>query len=208
MGGSYDGDSTNPIYHGQLLPVAGIKGRSVRIVVFLISLWSNSQSGPARDLTLPLIFLAGGIVIYALIDLYDRRNFGQVEQNRKEYWMDVLFSILFSCFALAAFFLDMSGKTPVSIFALVFSVGLLLDHLLMLRRAGLHSVSVFSAAFAVILLLSVTALLPLLGSDAWTGLGFRSPSFAVYAVDGLLIILFGILGHNRLGASMAGAKEV
>jgi hypothetical protein len=185
----------------------GLKAVPSGLLLFVITLWSNSQTGPARDLNLPIFFLAAGTIIYALIDRYYRRNFGRVEQSRKEYWMDVLFSIAFSGLVLAAFFLDMTARLPASVFALVFAIGLLLDYFLMLRRAEVRSWRIIPSPLVVILLIGATALFPLLGRETWTGLGFRSPLFAVYAVDGLLVILFGLIGHIQLGVSMASSKE-
>jgi hypothetical protein len=185
----------------------GLKIVPPGLLLFLIALWTNAEASPSRDLALPILLMVAGIIVYPLIDRYYRRNYGRVDQNRNEFWLDVLFSTIVSGLAIAAVFIDMAGKLPVSFFALLFMVSLIVDYMWMLRRSKAQSWRIFPSALAVIILIGVTSLFPLLGREAWEGLGFRSPIFIVYAVDGLLIVLYGLIGHFKLGVSLAGPKE-
>jgi uncharacterized membrane protein YoaK (UPF0700 family) len=100
----------------------GLKAVPSGLLLFLVVLWANAQTGPARDLTLPLVWLLAGAVLYALIDRYYKRTYGRVEPAGHAYWMDVLLSTAFSIIALGAFWADMQfSEIPVSFFALIFA---------------------------------------------------------------------------------------
>jgi hypothetical protein len=186
----------------------GLKAVPPGILLFFIILWANAQTDGDRDLTLPLIWLFVGVILYALIDWYYRGTFGQVEQSRETYWMDVVFSALFSAIAIGAFVVDMEGWIPISIFALVFAAGVLLDYIRMIRLAEVKSPTIFPAGLLCIGEIALSAFLPLLGRQALEVFGFRDPMFLVYAVDGIIIVMYGVAGHLFLARSMLSAGEV
>jgi hypothetical protein len=182
----------------------GLKAVPPGLLLFLVYVWANTQTGRARDLSLPIVYLFTGAILYALIDWYYRTTYGRVEQTARSLWTDVILSTVFSVLALGAYWLDMALKIPVSIFAL----GLLLDYLRMVHLAGGQSLSVFPAALFCTGLIALSAFLPLAGKPALEFIGFRSPIFLVYAVDGILVVLFGLAGHLFLVRSMPPAGEV
>ncbi len=186
----------------------GLKAIPSGLLLFLVVLWTNGQKGATRDLTLPLLWLFLGVVLYGVIDWYYRRTYGRVEPTRRALWTDVILSTIFSLVALAAFAIDVEFKMPVSIFALIFAAGLLLDYFRMLRLAGVKSLTVFPAGLLCILEMALSAFLPLLGEPAFAAIGFRSPLFLVYAVDGIITVIYGIAGHLYLVRSMPPAGEV
>jgi hypothetical protein len=186
----------------------GLKAIPSGLLLFLVVLWTNGQKGATRDLTLPLLWLFLGVILYGVIDWYYRRTYGRVEPTRRALWTDVILSTIFSLVALAAFAVDVEFKMPLSIFALVFAAGLLLDYFRMLRLAGVKSLSVFPAGLLCILEMALSAFLPLLGEPAFAAIGFRSPLFLVYAVDGIITVIYGIAGHLYLVRSMRPAGEV
>jgi hypothetical protein len=186
----------------------GLKAVPPGLLLFLVCLWTNAQTGQARDLSLPIVYLFAGTILYALIDWYYRTTYGRVEQTARSLWTDVILSTVFSVLAIGAFWLDMSLKIPVSIFALVFALGLLLDYLRMVHLAGGQSLSVFPVALFCTGLIALSAFLPLAGKPTLEFFGFRSPIFLVYAVDGILVVLFGLAGHLFLVRSMPPAGEV
>ena len=185
----------------------GLKAIPSGLLLFLVVLWTNGQKGPARDLTLPLLWLFFGIVLYGGIDWYYRRTYGRVEPTRRVLWADVILSTVFSLVALGAFAIDMEFNLPVSIFALVFAAGLLSDYFRMLRLAGVKSLAIFPAGLLCIIEIALSAFLPLLGQPALAVLGFHSPLFLVYAVDGIITVIYGIAGHLYLVRSMPPAGE-
>jgi hypothetical protein len=186
----------------------GLKAVPPGILLFLIILWTNDQTGVNRDLALPLTWLAAGIILYALIDWYYRRTFGRVEQPRGIYWMDVAFSTIFSVIAIGVFVVDTGGWIPVSIFALVFAAGLFLDYLRMIRLAGVNNLTIFPIGLLCIVEIALSAFLPLLGEHTLAVFGFRDPVFLVYAVDGIITVVYGVAGHLFLVRSMASHTEV
>jgi hypothetical protein len=186
----------------------GLKAVPSGLLLFLVVLWTNGQKGPARDLALPILWLLIGIVLYAVIDWYYRRTYGRVEPTRRALWADAILSTVFSLVALAAFAIDVELGMPVSIFALVFAAGLLSDYFRMLRLAGVKSPAIFPAGLLCIIEMALSAFLPLLGEPAFAAIGFRSPLFLVYAVDGLITVVYGVAGHLYLIRSMPPAGEV
>lgn len=186
----------------------GLKAVPPGLLLFLINLWTNAQKDRARDLSIPIVYLIAGTILYALIDRYYRTNYGRVEQTARSLWTDVILSTLFSVLALGAFWVDVTLGIPVSLFALVFALGLLLDYARMVRLAGQRTFAMFPAALLSIGLIALSAFLPLAGKPALDFLGFRSPMFLVYAVDGILIVLYGLAGHLFLVRSMPPAGEV
>ena len=57
-------------------------------------------------------------------------------------------------------------------------------------------------------LIALSAFLPLAGADTWKAAGFRSPLLAVYSLNGILIVLYGLVGHLFLVRSMPSKGEV
>ena len=185
----------------------GLKAVPSGILLFLIILWTNGQTGGNRDLTMPLLWLLAGIILYALIDWYYRRTYGRVEQTRRIFWMDVILSTAFSVIAIGAFVVDTEGWMPVSLFALVFAAGLLMDYIRMIRLAGVTSPAIFPAGLLCIAEIALSAFLPLLGERLPGVFGFRNPLFLVYAVDGIITGIYGMAGHLFLVRSMTPAGE-
>lgn len=185
----------------------GLKAVPTGMLLFLILIWANAQSGPARDLTLPLFLLLGAAILYAAIDRYYRRNFGRVEPASHAFWVDFFLAVGFSIIALGAFVLDTQVRLPVSAFALVFAGALSLDYLRMLHLAQVRRAAAFPAGLMCIAEIALSAFLPLIGPAAGL-LGFRSPVFLVYAVDGIIIAVYGLLGHFFLIRALGAGGEV
>jgi hypothetical protein len=186
----------------------GLKVIPWGLLLFLIVLWTNAQITPARDLTLPLKWLLAGVILYALIDGYYRKTYGRVEPTGRDFWVDVILSTGFSIIAVGAFMLDTRSMIPVSLFALVFALGLIFDYARMIRLAGVTNATIFPTGLLCIGEIALSAFLPLLGESALGGFGFRSPIFLVYAVDAIIIVIYGVAGHLYLVRSMLSAGEV
>jgi uncharacterized membrane protein YoaK (UPF0700 family) len=186
----------------------GLKALPPGLLLFGIILWTNGQTGRARDLSIPLLMFLCGVIVYALIDRYYRANYGRVEQPSKFLWLDVVLSTAAAILAMAGFAADMASAFPISLYALIFAVILFFDYVRMVRRTGGLSLTIFTPALLFIGLLALTALLPLAGRETWKAIGFRSPYFLVYGVDGILISLYGIAGHLFLAGSMHSIREV
>jgi hypothetical protein len=186
----------------------GLKAVPPGLLLILVLLWTNAQKGRARDLTLPIAWLFVCVLLYALIDWYYHGTFGRVEQTGPSLIVDVVLATALGGVALGAEILDGKSWIPISIFPLVFALGLMLDYVRMCRLAGVKHLTIFPAGLAFIGLIALSAFLPLLGAGTLKEFGFRSPLFLVYAVDGILIVLFGLAGHLFLVRSMPRAGEV
>jgi hypothetical protein len=185
----------------------GLKAIPPGLLLFLIALWTNGQTGRARDLSFPLLIFLFGIFLYALIDRYYRRNYGRVEQHPKFLWMDVVLSTVAGLLALGGFVLDMASKFPISFYALVFAVVLLFDYVRMIRRTGRLPLNIFPPALFFIGSLALSSFLPLAGKETLKVIGFRSSYFLVYGLDGILIMLYGIVAHLFLAGAMPSIRE-
>ena len=186
----------------------GLKAVPWGLLMFVVVIWSNAQHGPARDLTLPLLLLGAGVVMYAAIDGYYQRTFGRIEPAGHALFVDVILSTGFSAIAVGAFILDTRSIVPVNLFALVFAVSLVLDYYRMLHLAGAKRAAIFPVGLICIVEIGLAAFLPLLGEGVWRGIGFRSPIFFVYAVIGIIIVIYGVAGHLYLVRSMPPPGEV
>jgi hypothetical protein len=186
----------------------GLKAVPSGLLLFLVVVWANAQTGRARDLTLPLLWLLTGGILYALIDWYYKKTYGRVEPAGHVFWMDVIISTVFSIIAIGAFFLDVRSAIPVSLFALLFALGLLLDYIRMTRLAGVKTIAIFPAGLMCIGEIALAAFLPLLGESVLGVFGFRSTIFLVYALVGIIIVVYGVAGHLYLVRSMPQAGEV
>jgi hypothetical protein len=186
----------------------GLKLVPTGALLILVCLWTNAQKGRARDLSLPIVYFIAGILVYALIDRYYRVHYGRVEPTARSLWTDVILSTGFCILVLGAFWLDGHQGIPVSIFTLVFALGLLLDYVRMIRLAGERKLTVFPIALIFIGLIALAAFLPLAGKPVLDFFGFRSPLLLVCAADGILLLLYGLAGHLYLVRSMPQAGEV
>jgi hypothetical protein len=78
----------------------------------------------------------------------------------------------------------------------------------MTRLAGTASLTGFPPALFCAASIALSGFLPLLGEKTIALLGFRSPIFLVFAVDGILVVLYGLAGHFFLVRSMSSLREV
>lgn len=186
----------------------GLKAVPTGMLLFLVTLWTNGQRVKDRDITLPLLWFAAAIGLYALIDWYYRKSIGRVEQPQRSVWVDVAITTAGAVLVLGAFAVDMESLLPVSLFALVFALELLLDYVRMTRLAGTESLTGFPPALFCAASIALSGLLPLLGEKTIALFGFRSPIFLVFAVDGILVVLYGLAGHFFLVRSISSLREV
>ncbi|MFN2299223.1 MAG: hypothetical protein ACK2UB_10265 [Anaerolineales bacterium] len=186
-------------------------------VLFLSALWMNAQTGRTRNL-LPIVIGFGVVVAgYLLIGRYYRRTYGRVEPAGRTPMKDVVFAVLILAVVIGALRLDdgtlralMAGKAaqfPVSMYALLFGSVVLLDYIRNCRRAGVKNLGIFPAGWACAGGIILSAFLPLLGDGPAALLGFRSVLFLVFAIDGILILLYSMAGHRFLARSLSGALE-
>jgi len=107
--------------------------------------------------------------------------------------------------ALAAFWLDITYKLPVSLVGLVFGVGLLADYIRitwMVKGRYLHYYPVGS------ILMIVVSILPLLGASKWWYMfNLKSQMIGIAIIIGIFSIIAGVLGHFYLVHTLLSRKE-
>lgn len=172
----------------------GLKAVPLGLLLIFTVLWANNQQGPASDLTLPILFGAGTIVLYWLISRYYRTRYGKVEGLSKQKWVEYAFGVAGGVFALAAFYLDTAYDLPFSCIGLLLALSFLAEYVranLFVRGNYLLLPSIIS--FIVLLVVSI---LPLLGyDDWWQVLNLRGQLFGVLVAGGMVILVWGLVYH-------------
>jgi hypothetical protein len=189
----------------------GLKLVSLGFLVLFTALWTNRQTGSSTNflaaILAAILLIAAATLSYVLTERYYHRIFGRVEQKREELRTDVLISILGGVIGLMGFLIDRAVQNPISVFGLIFMFGLLIAYVIMIRRAGVRSLLIFPSLVVLIVLVGLTALFPLVGRDTWQAMGFQSWYFAYFAVIGILFVIFGLIIHFQLVASMQEKKD-
>jgi hypothetical protein len=189
----------------------GLKLVPLGFLVLFIALWMNKQTGPSTNLLAPLLLISvvisAAILSYALTERYYHRIFGRVEQKREELRTDVLICILSAPIGLIGFLIDRVVRKPVSVFTLLFAAVLLITYIIMIRRAGGRSLLAFPTLLVFVVLLGLIALFPMVGRDTWQAMSFQSWQFAAFAALGILFVVFGLVIHFQLVASMPKPHE-
>lgn len=184
----------------------GLRTLPFSTLALLTAWWVNSQTGPARDLGLPIIMLILSFILYYLINLYYNRTFGRVQQPQSYRWVDLLTSVVGGAVALAAFIWDTSGKRPFSAVGVVFALTILAGWLRIIWKDRRPVLLIFPILAAVIAIIS---LLPLFGLDTWyTAIGFQSALVAVLGIFGVAGIIIGIVSHFQLLQMLRTVRRV
>jgi hypothetical protein len=186
----------------------GLKAVPWGLLLFLTVLWVNAQTDRPGNFALPIMAFLASVVLYILIDRYYRKTYGSVEPAGHAYGVEWILAAGFAILAVGAFIVDMRQWIPVSVFALIFALGLLMDFIRMIRLAGTRTAVLFPAGWLCIALMAASAFLPLLGESALGALGLRSTILLVYAADGVITMVYGAAGHYYLVRSLAGAGKV
>lgn len=183
----------------------GLKSIPLSLLLILVIVWANSQRGPARDLSVPLLAAAGALVLSWIIVRYYRQKYGRVESAPRQKRLEYVLGVIGSLMGLAAFVLDTSYHLPFSLVGLVFVAAVIVEYLrtnLLAKGNYLLPQSIF--AFFVIL---TASLLPLLGwKDWWLVLGLRAQLFGVLLVVGLTGVCSGLWTHWFLTRQLRRAE--
>ena len=139
----------------------GLKGFPIGLLLLLTVLWENVQHGPARNITLPLLFTLGSAILYWWIDRYYKIHYGRVESTSSQKRVDYFTAMLGGIAGLVAFYIDTSAHLPVSMVGLVFAAAILFEYL-RICRLGKNAYSLWQMVISFTIVLGAN-LLPLLG---------------------------------------------
>ena len=176
----------------------GLRAIPIGLLLFTISVWAISNHGPTTNLTIPILATGIAIIVYGAIDLYYKKNYGQVKQTRQQKIRETLFSILFGLLALVAFWVDTAVFLSISAIGLIFFIALGFEYfkaISTVKRVTLTSYLENSLAALIMLIFS---LLPILGIDWWNPLGLQAQILGILMLAGILTTITGIIGHVRI----------
>ena len=182
----------------------GLKGIPVGLLLLVISLWANAQSGPSPSLFFPLSICILFAYLYWIVNRFYDRVFGVVIPEQRQKRIVCIYGAVSGIGALITFWVDVSLSPTFSVLCLFFSCLMLSDYLRLARQRGERLLYLYPA---VALLMAVVSLLPLLGIEWWTLLGFKVPVLAVCAVFGLLISILGLIVHISFENLLLHVKE-
>ena len=183
----------------------GLRGVPIGLLLVFTSLWANSQQGPSRDPTWPLIATSVAIVAYVALEGYYARVFGRVMPSKENRRVEVMLGALFGAAGLGAFVLDTGKVLKVSAVGMVFVVAVLADWARMLWQAKVQSwVGQWLYPVTAVAMLLVS-LLPLVAENWLATIGFVSSKLAVMTSIGLIVTVAGFLIHIFLVRSLPAA---
>ncbi len=184
----------------------GLKAVPLGLLLVMVVVWANGQTGRATDLSAPVLFALGMAVLLVIIHRYYRVRYGLIESTTRQKGIEVLMGIAGGAVGLGAFLADISFHAPVSWIGLVFAASVVVEYIRMQLNARGHYMFPFAlAAFVMMLVISI---LPLLGAGEWWRLlGLRAQLYGVLVVIGALIVLWGLFEHWFLVRQLPAAEK-
>jgi len=183
----------------------GLKAVPIGVCLFLVSLWANNWSQPARNLTFPVIISLASLLAYLWIQRYYSQTFGRVQRTSTNRAVEWLFGSISGILGLGAFFLDVYEKSQVSALGIVFAINLLGEYLRMNWNVRGRFLKFYPLLALFVFLLSI---LPILGiTDIWGKFGIVSPVYGVPMLMGVLTIVSGFFGHFFLMRALPHQME-
>lgn len=183
----------------------GLKAVPIGFCLFLVSLWANNWSQPARNLTFPIIITLVSLLAYLWIQRYYSKTFGRVQRTSTDRAIEWLGGGISGLLGLGAFFLDVSGKLPVSALGIVFAITLLGEYLRMNWNVRGRFLKFYPLLALVVFLISIS---PILGfTDIWGKFGIISPVYGIPMFMGVLTIIAGFFGHLFLMRALPQQME-
>ncbi len=171
----------------------GLRAIPLSLLLVVICYWANGIHGPARDFLVPVMGVAGSLLLVLIIDRYYLHTFGRVERTPESRRLEWLVSAIGGILALAAFWMDVSIKLPVSLVGLTMAVSLLADYI---RITWLVKGRFLFYYPIGAILLALVSVLPLLGvSGWWQAFGLRSQLLGICVAFGVYATFAGIWGH-------------
>lgn len=180
----------------------GLRAVPAGLCLLLITLWANVQTGPARDLTLPLSLSLACLALYLLVDLFYNRVYGKIKRtiSHAEWFWSAICAVL----ALVAFIIDTTTLTDISMLGLAFALVFAFSAFWYWRSARI----IFVVSLVLAGALGSLSLLPAFGlPDWWTLLGLKHALLAFTFLFGLLNVVGGVATHIYFIRSLPVVRE-
>jgi hypothetical protein len=183
----------------------GLRSVPVGLLLLFICIWANGQHGPARDLTLPILFGVATLALLIVIDRYYLHVFGRVQRTSADRRLELIGSIFFGLLALGAFMLDTNYDFSVSSVGLVFAVLFLVSYL---RVILLYKNRSYTIDLVMSILILLVSSLPLLGlANFWSLLGIKHALLGALIMVGVIMVTGGIGAHIYFVRSLPRTLE-
>jgi hypothetical protein len=185
--------------------IQGLKMVPIGLMLLVITLWANFQSGPApRELYFPGGCIVVGSFFYWMVSRFYARTYGSVSPTRNQRRGEWIRGIICGAGGLAAFWLDVSLKPSFSLIGLVFAGSILAEYVRLTWKVKNPILRYYPVSILLLILLSV---LPVLGLAWWETVGINSLMFGVCIVAGLVFIVLGVIAHLTLANWMPLGSE-
>lgn len=183
----------------------GLKSIPFSLCLVLLCLYVNGLSSTSRSFLVPAMLVIGMVLLYIAITRYYLHTFGRVQRTVESQRLETETMVAAGILALAAFWLDVSFKLPLSLIGLVFAFGLLADYLRITWLVKGRFLLYYPIEAGLILLISV---LPIIGfPDWWHTIGLKSQLLGVSIAIGSLSIPAAIWGHIFLVRTLPPLTE-
>lgn len=180
----------------------GLRAVPLGLCLLIVTLWANQQTGPTRDLTIPLTASLFCLVFYIIVDQYYKRVYGKVK--RKTTVAEWLLQVIAAIFALAAFVIDTSNKVNFSVLGIIFAATFFITAFWYWRSSKVLLLTslVFALIFAGLSILSLAGV-----KDWWHLFGINHSLRVFTSLYGIFCIIAGIIAHIYFVKSLPRMTE-
>ena len=185
----------------------GLRSLPVSLYLVLICLWVNNQRYPItmKNYLLPTLELICMLILYFGINRYYLHSFGRLERTPESRRLEWGTAIASGVLVMAAFWMDVTYKLPVSLLGLTMALSLLAEYI----RITWLVKGRFLLNYPIgVILLAGASLLPVLGSpDWWHFFGIQSQLLGISLLFGFFTIFAGIYSHFFLVHTLSALSE-
>ncbi len=172
----------------------GLHAVPLGLLLLIVVLWANTQTGRAANLTLPLLAAAILLALAVGIQRYYNTRFGKVKSTPRQKRLELLLSLGGGLVGLGAFLADIRLRLPFSCIGLVFAAAFVVEYWRMQQAAPGRYLLPNTVVYTV--LMSIASLLPLFGlAGWWEWFGLRGQLYGILTVAALIILVAGLWGH-------------
>jgi hypothetical protein len=185
----------------------GLRTVPFSLYLVLICVWASAVRYPLTpsSFSVPVIELIVISILFFGIRRYYLQTFGQVQLTPESHRLEWLVSVIGGILALAAFWLDITYRLPVSLVGLVFGVGLLADYIRITWLVKGRFLLYYPLGS---ILMIVVSILPLLGASKWWHIfNLKSQMIGIAIIIGVFSIIAGVWGHFYLVHTLLSRKE-
>jgi len=181
----------------------GLKIVPIGLSLLLISYWANISHYPIDNISLPIVFALGSLLLFITIDQYYKHTFGEIKPTFASRRTQRIEQFILGALALVAFWADVTFNLPVNFVGLLFASSFLFEKPRV--TLPLNKFSTIKLVLSIcIILASISPLY--LGANWWNTIGVRAPILGVTMLVGMLIVIQGTIWHFFFVTSLPTAE--